>query len=71
LKDYPWPVFFKPNLMLTGNLPFSKWEVIFKDPTMTAAAIDRLIHHTEEIIVAEGKLQLTFVTAAVFCATVR
>jgi DNA replication protein DnaC len=33
------------SVMLTSNLPFSKWELIFKDPMTTAAAIDRLIHH--------------------------
>lgn len=32
--------------MLTSNLPFSKWEQIFKDPLTTAAAIDRLVHHS-------------------------
>jgi len=32
--------------MLTSNLPFSKWEKIFKDPMTTAAAIDRLVHHS-------------------------
>jgi DNA replication protein DnaC len=34
------------TVMLTSNLPFSKWEVIFKDPMTTAAAIDRLVHHS-------------------------
>ena len=34
------------SLLLTSNLPFSKWEVIFKDPMTTAAAIDRLVHHS-------------------------
>ncbi len=33
------------SIMLTSNLPFSKWERIFKDPMVTAAAIDRLVHH--------------------------
>ena len=33
------------SVMITSNLPFSKWEVIFKDPMTTAAAIDRLVHH--------------------------
>ena len=33
------------TVMLTSNLPVSKWETIFKDP-MTAAAIDRLVHHS-------------------------
>jgi len=34
------------TVMLTSNLPFSKWEQIFKDPMTTAAAIDRLVHHS-------------------------
>ncbi|HDZ88196.1 MAG TPA: AAA family ATPase, partial [Nitrospirae bacterium] len=24
----------------------SKWEKIFKDPMMTAAAVDRIVHHS-------------------------
>ena len=34
------------SIILTSNLPFSKWEKIFKDPMTTAAAIDRLVHHS-------------------------
>ena len=34
------------SVLLTSNLPFSKWESIFKDPMTTAAAIDRLVHHS-------------------------
>ena len=34
------------SVWLTSNLPFSKWESIFKDPMTTAAAIDRLVHHS-------------------------
>jgi len=34
------------SLMVTSNLPFSKWESIFKDAMTTAAAIDRLVHHS-------------------------
>jgi DNA replication protein DnaC len=34
------------SVWLTSNLPFSKWEAIFKDPMTTAAAIDRLVHHS-------------------------
>lgn len=36
----------RTSVMLTSNLPFSKWETIFKDPMTTAAAIDRLVHHS-------------------------
>lgn len=34
------------SVMITSNLPFSKWDLIFKDPMTTAAAIDRLVHHS-------------------------
>lgn len=34
------------SILLTSNLPFSQWERIFKDPMTTAAAIDRLVHHS-------------------------
>lgn len=34
------------SVLLTSNLPFAQWETIFKDPMTTAAAIDRLVHHS-------------------------
>ncbi len=34
------------SVLLTSNLPFSQWERIFKNPMTTAAAIDRLVHHS-------------------------
>ena len=34
------------SILLTSNLVFSDWEKIFKDPMTTAAAIDRLVHHS-------------------------
>ena len=34
------------SILLTSNLPFSQWDRIFKDKMITAAAIDRLIHHS-------------------------
>ncbi len=34
------------SLMITSNLPFSGWKQIFKDDMTTAAAIDRLVHHS-------------------------
>ncbi len=36
----------KGSVMITSNLAFSQWEKIFKDPMTTAAAIDRLVHHS-------------------------
>jgi len=34
------------SVMITSNLPFSKWDQIFKDEMTTTAAVDRLIHHS-------------------------
>lgn len=34
------------SVMISTNLVFSKWEQIFKDPMTTAAAVDRLVHHS-------------------------
>jgi DNA replication protein DnaC len=31
---------------ITSNLVFSDWDKIFKDPMTTAAAIDRVVHHS-------------------------
>jgi DNA replication protein DnaC len=41
------------SMLITSNLPFSKWEAIFKDPMTTAAAIDRLVHHSVEFVNGE------------------
>lgn len=34
------------SVVITSNAPFSEWDKIFKDPMTTAAAIDRLVHHS-------------------------
>lgn len=34
------------SLMITSNLVFSKWDRIFQNEMTTAAAIDRLVHHS-------------------------
>ncbi|MBL4868518.1 MAG: IS21-like element helper ATPase IstB [Pseudomonadales bacterium] len=34
------------SMMITSNTKFSDWESIFKDKMTTAAAIDRLVHHS-------------------------
>lgn len=47
------------SVLLTSNLPFSQWTQIFKDPMTTAAAIDRLVHHSVivELNVASFRLE--------------
>lgn len=41
------------SVIITSNLVFSQWDQIFKDPMTTAAAIDRVVHHS--VIVEFGK----------------
>lgn len=36
----------RKSMLITSNLVFSEWERIFKNPMTTAAAIDRLVHHS-------------------------
>jgi hypothetical protein len=36
----------KKEVLCPRTALFSKWEQIFKDPMTTAAAIDRLVHHS-------------------------
>lgn len=33
------------SIILTSNLEFSQWNKVFVDPRLTAALVDRLIHH--------------------------
>ena len=42
------------SLILTTNLEFSRWGGVFTDDQMTAAMIDRLVHHGH-LITFEGK----------------
>lgn len=41
------------SVVITSNLVFSEWDQIFKDPLTTAAAIDRVVHHS--LIVEFGR----------------
>jgi len=34
------------SLLITSNLVFSQWDQIFQNPMTTAAAVDRLVHHS-------------------------
>jgi len=36
----------RKSVVITSNLVFSQWDRIFKDPMTTAAAIDRVVHHS-------------------------
>jgi DNA replication protein DnaC len=36
----------RASTIITSNLVFSQWEQIFKNPLTTAAAVDRVVHHS-------------------------
>jgi DNA replication protein DnaC len=42
------------SLIITSNLEFSQWNTVFGDSRLTAALIDRLIHHSH-IVVFSGE----------------
>ena len=48
------------SLIITSNMVFSQWEEIFQSPMATAAAIDRIVHHS---VIAEFDVQ-SYRTAA-------
>jgi len=33
------------SMLITANQPFGAWDTIFPDPSMTLAAVDRIVHH--------------------------
>ena len=39
-------VFERRSLVVTTNLPFSKWTEVFHDATAAAAVIDWIVHHS-------------------------
>ncbi len=34
------------SMLITANQPFAKWNKVFPNPSMTIAAVDRLVHHS-------------------------
>lgn len=40
----------RKSLIITSNLEFSQWNTVFGDNRLTAALIDRLIHHSHIVI---------------------
>lgn len=47
------------SLIITSNLEFSQWNTVFGDNRLTAALIDRLIHHSHIIIFSGDSFRLT------------
>lgn len=45
------------SVIITSNVVFSEWDRIFKDPMTTAAAIDRLVHHSVILEMTGGSIR--------------
>ncbi|GFG63245.1 hypothetical protein MKUB_07350 [Mycobacterium kubicae] len=39
----------KSSIILTSNLPFSRWGQVFGEATIASAMIDRIVHHADVI----------------------
>ena len=49
----------RKSLIITSNLEFSQWNTVFGDNRLTAALIDRLIHHSHIVIFSGDSYRLT------------
>ena len=47
------------SLIITSNLEFSQWNTVFGDNRLTAALVDRLIHHSHIVIFSGESYRLT------------
>lgn len=47
------------SVLITSNLPFAKWDTIFKDEMTTTAAIDRLVHHSQILELNSDSYRMT------------
>lgn len=49
----------KGSLIVTSNLPFGRWDATFaQDATLTAALLDRLLHHAHIVPIAGESYRL-------------
>lgn len=49
----------RKSLIITSNLEFSQWNTVFGDNRLTAALIDRLVHHSHIVIFSGESCRLT------------
>ena len=49
----------RKSLIITSNLEFSQWNTVFGDNRLTAALVDRLIHHSYIVIFSGESYRLT------------
>ena len=51
-------------MLISSNLPFSQWNLVFKDAMTTAAAIDRLVHYSVIVELNVASYRLTPVSGS-------
>jgi DNA replication protein DnaC len=51
-------VYERRSLVVTTNLPFSRWTEVFGDATAAAAVIDRIVHHSSVFKTEGGSYRL-------------
>ena len=49
----------RKSLIITSNLEFSQWNTVFGDNRLTAALVDRLVHHSHIVIFSGESYRLT------------
>lgn len=49
----------RKSLIITSNLEFSQWNTVFGDNRLTAALIDRLVHHSHIVVFSGDSYRLT------------
>ena len=49
----------RKSLIITSNLEFSPWNTVLGDNRLTAALVDRLIHHSHIVIFSGESYRLT------------
>lgn len=49
----------RKSLIITSNLEFSQWNTVFGDNRLTAALVDRLIHHSHIVVFSGESFRLS------------
>jgi hypothetical protein len=58
-RDGRQSLYERGSIVITSNLPFAQWDTTFAgDATMTAAMLDRLLHHAHVVMISGDSYRL-------------